>query len=92
VLDETIHVSSERYRVPYEATLEFVDSTVLPYVEILPLGEEEYGKAAEVLRAYGIKPSDALHVAAMTSRGISRIASEDREFDRVRGISRMWPL
>ncbi|RLE91004.1 MAG: PIN domain nuclease, partial [Thermoprotei archaeon] len=41
VLDETIFVSWKKYNVPYKVTLSFIEGAVLPYVEILPLGEEE---------------------------------------------------
>ena len=90
VLDEVIYVSAKKYKVPYEISLEFIDSTVLPFVEILPLGEEEYRKAAEILKTYRVKPSDALHVAAMTLHDISKIASEDKELDKIKGITRVW--
>jgi len=90
VLDELIYISKRRYSVPYEITLEFIDSIVLPYIEVLSLGEREYMKAAEVLKAHDIKPSDALHVAAMVLNYIPKIASEDKEFDRIKGISRIW--
>ena len=90
VLDELIYVSKKRYNVPYEVTTGFIGSIILPYIEILPLGEKEYEKAAEMLILYDIRPSDALHVAAMTLNGISEIASEDREFESVEGIKRIW--
>ncbi|MEM1691869.1 MAG: type II toxin-antitoxin system VapC family toxin, partial [Thermofilaceae archaeon] len=45
VLDETLYVSRRRYGVPYEATIEFIDRAVIPFVELLPLGLEEYAAA-----------------------------------------------
>ncbi len=90
VLDELIYISKRRYKVPYEITLEFIDSIVLPYVEILSIGEREYEKAVEVLGAYHLKPSDALHLAAMVLNYVSNIASEDKEFDKIKEISRIW--
>jgi len=90
VLDEVIYVSSRRYKAPYKTSIEFINSIVLPFVEILPLGETEYKKAAEILEKHQIKPSDALHVATMTLHNISKIASEDREFDKIDGITRIW--
>lgn len=91
VLDELIYISKRKYNAPYDLTLSFIDSIVLPYVEILPLGEEEYMKASEILKTYRVKPSDALHIAAMTLNGITRIASEDEEMDKVEEIQRIWP-
>jgi len=90
VLDEVIYVSSRRYKAPYKTSIEFINSIVLPFVEILPLGETEYKKAAEILEKHQIKPSDALHLATMTLHNISKIASEDREFDKIDGITRIW--
>jgi len=89
VLDEVIYVPAGKYKVPYEISLEFIDSTVLPFVDILPLGEEVYRKAAEMLKTRRVKPSAALHVAVMTLHGIRKIASEDRELDKIEGITRV---
>ena len=88
VLDETLYVSWRRYGVKYEDTLRFLDEVVLPYVKILSLRQEEYVKARNYMGA--LKPSDALHVAVMLNNGINLIASEDRDFDRMEGIKRVW--
>jgi predicted nucleic acid-binding protein len=90
VLDELIYVSKRKYNVPYSVTLDFIDSIVLPYTTIVELGEDEYREAARLLSTYNIRPSDALHVAGMKTHGIRLIASEDREFDRIPGIQRLW--
>jgi hypothetical protein len=90
VLDELLYVSHKKYRVPIEVTLEFVESLVLPYVTILPLGEVEYRHAVDALKCYELKPSDALHVGAMKSAGISLITTEDKDFERVEGLRRLW--
>lgn len=90
VLNEVIYISARRYRAPYRVSMEFIDSIVLPFVEILPLGEAEYRRAAEIIEKYQVKPSDALHVAAMALHNVSGIASEDREFDRIDGLTRIW--
>lgn len=90
VLDELLYVSKRKYGVPYVLTLELIDSIVLPYVEVVALGEDEYQRAAELLARISIKPSDALHVAAALGRGIRLIVSEDGELDRVPGVTRLW--
>ena len=90
VLDELIYVSRKKYGVPYDVTLDFIDSIVLPYVVILGLGEEEYREAARLLLKYRLKPSDALHIAVMKTNGIGLIVSEDRELDRVPEVKRIW--
>ena len=90
VLDELLYTSKKKYNVPYNITIEFIESIVLPYIEILPLNEKEYKKAAELLKTHNIKPSDALHIAAMTTNNITKIASEDKEYDKIKEITRIW--
>ena len=90
VLDELIYVSRRKYRVPYDVSLEFIESIVLPYVEVLPLATEEFREASEILRSSNVKPSDALHIAVMKLNGITKIVSEDRELDKIEGIERIW--
>jgi hypothetical protein len=38
----------------------------------------------------GLKPSDALHLGVMRSNGINLIISEDEDFDKVKGVKRIW--
>ncbi len=90
VLDEVIHISGKRYSVPYTTTLNFIESIILPYITILPLGEDEYNEAAKIIEEYHTKPSDALHIGAMKTNDIRVIASEDKELDKIEGIRRIW--
>jgi len=90
VLDETLYIS-KRYGVPYSETLEFLKRVVLPFVEVVPLGVEDLYASEKYLLSYNLKPSDALHVATMEKAGTSLIVSEDREFDRVVWVRRLWP-
>ena len=83
-------MSWRRYNVPYFVTLDFINKVVKPYVTILPLGEGEFEEAANLIKEYSIKPSDAFHIAVMKTHNISTIASEDREFDKIGGIKRVW--
>jgi predicted nucleic acid-binding protein len=89
VLDELIYVSRRKYGVPYELSMEFVRSVVLPYVTLLSIGEEEYNYAVEAIKM-GLRPSDAMHIGAMRSNGIKLIVSEDEDFDKVEGVKRIW--
>ena len=88
MLDEAIYVSWRKYGVPFRHTVQLLDEVVLPYTGVLSLGYEEYARARELLGL--LKPSDALHVAAMLNNGVRVIASEDEDFDRVEGIRRLW--
>ena len=90
VLDELLYVSKKKYKVPYNITIEFIDTIVLPYVTVLSLGEEEYSAAREILMRHNLKPSDALHAAVAMNNGIKVVVTEDSEFDRVEGLERLW--
>ena len=57
---------------------------------ILSLGEEEYDNAEKILVEYDLKPSDALHLGAMVNNNINLVISEDREFNKVPTIKRLW--
>lgn len=89
VLDELIYVSRKKYGVPYELSIEFARSVVLPYVTLLSIEEEEYNYAVEVIKI-GLRPSDAIHIGAMRSNGMKLIISEDEDFDKVKGVKRIW--
>jgi len=90
VLDEVLYVSHRKYGVPYETSISFIESAVLPYVSVLNLAEREYQVAVEVVKKHEVRPSDALHVGAMKINGIELIASEDRDFDKIEEIKRLW--
>jgi len=90
VLDELIYISKKKYGIPYNVSIEFIRSSILPYVYILSLGEEEYDNAEKILVEYGLKPSDALHLGAMVNNNINLVVSEDREFDKIPAIKRLW--
>lgn len=90
VFDETIYISKKKYGVSNNVTLDFVETEILPYVDIIPMGLEEYEIADEIIRNHGLKPSDALHIGTMLSSDISTIISEDGNFDCVDGLDRIW--
>ena len=89
VLDEVIYISRKKYGVDNELTLEFIDKVIVSNFSIVPLGFNEYVKAKEYILRYNLKPSDAIHVAAMDSHGITLIASEDKAFDKTH-VERLW--
>ncbi|MGI0086200.1 MAG: type II toxin-antitoxin system VapC family toxin [Nitrososphaerales archaeon] len=90
VLEEAIYISLSKYHVPYSLTFELLKSTILPYASIIPMEEQDLVATEKYLSKYKVKPSDAIHLAVMEKKGIAAIASEDEEFDKVRGIKRMW--
>jgi len=84
VLDKLIYISKKRYNVPYEISIKFLESIVLP------LRKMEYKKAFEIIKISKVKPSNALHIATMIINNITKIASEDKELDNIEGIERIW--
>jgi len=56
---------------------------VLPFVEIITLDTEDLYKAEKYLVNYGLKPSDAFHIATMEKAGATLIVPEDKDFDKV---------
>jgi predicted nucleic acid-binding protein len=90
VLDEALYVSNKKYGFSYKDTAEMIHSQVLPFVEVLPVGLQEYRKMAEILQGGGFKPSDALHLSSMLLNNIDLIVSEDAGFDAWSGIERVW--
>ncbi len=89
VLDGVAYVSKGKYGVDYSDTVDFIDRAVLPYVDILPVGLNEYLRARELMIRYGLKPSDSIHAATIENHGLQAIASEDEDFDKVQ-IKRLW--
>jgi len=45
--------------------------------------------ALALMDLFHLKPRDAFHAAVMKSNGITEIASDDPDFDRVKGIKRI---
>jgi len=89
VLDETIYISKKKYGLSYSDTLNFLEDNVMPFVEVIPLERKDFKLMKKYLKDYKIKPSDALHLAAMDKVGCNTIASEDEEFDKTH-IKRIW--
>ncbi len=83
VLDEVIYISKRKYGISYNETIKFLDDLILPTVEVLPIGLEEYLKAKENILKYNLRPSDAIHFAVIESNGLQAIVTEDRDFQRV---------
>ncbi|BDC18864.1 type II toxin-antitoxin system VapC family toxin [Acidianus sp. HS-5] len=90
VIDEVIYISKKKYNVNFNDTINFLDEIVLPNSLILPIRKEDYETAKSIMLNYNLKPSDAFHVAVMLNNSINKIISEDKDFDRVKEIERIW--
>ena len=90
VLDELIYISKKKYNIPYNISVKFIETNILPYITILNLSEEEYKYSTEIITKHNLKSSDALHIGAMINNNITLIVSEDKGFDQIPKIKRLW--
>jgi len=47
--------------------------------------------AVQLMKQHDLKPRDAMHLATMQHYGIDTIASDDADFDGIKGIKRIGP-
>jgi len=89
VMQELLHLYSHR-RAP-EAMQRALDVLRGLADEVYPVEAEDVERAHAVLRANAdFSSRDALHVAVMQRRGVTRILSYDRDFDRIATIERVY--
>lgn len=67
---------------------DYTDLKKYPIV-IVSIDEEIMDTAVEISKKYGLLTSDSVHVAVMNSNNILNIASNDGDFERVKGI-KVW--
>lgn len=89
VVDEVLWILTNKYRIPLSDVLELIDK-LIPLLEVIPIDYTDYDLMKRAMVNYGLKPSDALHVASMKKAGIKHIVSEDIEFDKIPWIKRVW--
>jgi predicted nucleic acid-binding protein len=58
---------------------------------VLPILEQHVMQASQLSRAYELLSGDALIVALMQQHTLTKLASNDDDFDRVPGITRYAP-
>jgi len=58
-------------------------------IKLIPLGEEVFNELNDILKKYNLKPSDAIHLAAMKLEGINIIVSEDADYDKIKDVRRI---
>jgi len=89
VMQELLHLYTHR-RAP-EALQQALNALRGLADEVYPVEAEDVDRAHAVLRAHaGLSSRDALHVAVMQRRGVTRILSYDRDFDRLATIERVY--
>jgi predicted nucleic acid-binding protein len=69
-----------------------VDQVLQSRLRVLTTAPAALAAAMTLSQQIGLLTNDALIVAAMQSNGLSKIASEDGDFDRVPGLTRYAPV
>jgi predicted nucleic acid-binding protein len=64
----------------------------LPHVNLVGIDAGDFDRMLDNIEAFALLPRDALHVAVAQRLGIDAIASDDRDFDRVKGVFRHWVI
>jgi predicted nucleic acid-binding protein len=62
----------------------------LPHVNLVGAESADLNRMLDNIRACSLLPRDALHVAIIQRLGLTAVASDDTDFDRVRGLERHW--
>jgi len=60
-------------------------------IRVLPVLEQHVIQASQLSRTHELLTGDALVVAVMLANGLTNLASNDTDFDRVRGLTRYSP-
>jgi predicted nucleic acid-binding protein len=68
-----------------------VDEVPQMGLQVLPIDFQSVSSAAALSQHYGLLTGDALIVAVMQANGLTKLASEDADFDRVPGLTRYAP-
>ena len=89
VVDEVLWILTKKYKISLSEALELMDQ-LMPLLEVIPVDYTDYDVMRKTMMNYGLKPSDALHIASMNKTGIKHIVSEDEEFDKIPWIKRIW--
>jgi predicted nucleic acid-binding protein len=66
--------------------------TMLPHMNLVGVDATDFSRMLENIQSFSLLPRDALHVAIVQRLGLHGIASDDTDFDRVKGIERHWVI
>lgn len=83
------HPAEVRRLAQYRQSIDDLLAIPLP---ILPVAGAQVALAADSCRLYGLLTNDALIVAVMQGHGLTHLASNDPDFDRVPGLTRYAPV
>lgn len=68
-----------------------IDSIARLHVQVLTVHPDWIATAARLSQQHGLLSNDALIVAIMQAHGLTHLASQDSDFDRVPGLTRYAP-
>jgi len=88
--DEVVYVI-RRLLGPEDSREKAEDLLALPNVTWIPADLAVVREASVLYRDLPIRPRDAIHAASASQAGEREIVSEDRVFDRIPGMRRVWP-
>jgi predicted nucleic acid-binding protein len=66
--------------------------TLLPHINLAGVEAADFDRMLGNIRTFSLLPRDALHMAIVQRLGLSSIASDDIDFDRVKGVERHWVI
>jgi len=66
--------------------------TLLPHINLVGVVAADFNRMLENIQKFSLLPRDALHVAIVQRLGLNGIASDDADFDRVKGMERHWVI
>jgi predicted nucleic acid-binding protein len=65
---------------------------VMPNLRFMEVNDGVIWKALELIREYKLLPRDGIHAATALNAGAETIYSEDVDFDRIKGLKRIWRI
>ncbi|MFQ6127728.1 MAG: type II toxin-antitoxin system VapC family toxin [Thermoplasmata archaeon] len=62
----------------------------MPNLTFLPVNDFVLWKSLELMREHHLFPRDAIHAASAVNSGVIAVYSEDKDFERVKELRRIW--
>lgn len=88
--DEVVY-AVRRFLGPEDSIAKARELLDFPSVTWLRVDLTVLHRSADLYRSHPMRPRDAIHAAAALEAGEKEILSEDRVFDQVQGLTRVWP-
>jgi len=64
----------------------------LPHLNLVGVEMADLDRMLDNIRSFSLLPRDALHAAIIQRLGLTAVASDDADFDRVEGLERHWVI